>query len=121
MLHFHNRITRALLAIITLSTSALGSGALAGTTAYAYDALGRLAKATYPDSKQVCYNYDKAGNRTQVTKIAGTCTPTGLSSTSTSLAQASGSNNVVASTVDETSTGSEDTTSVSDSNASDSY
>ena len=50
--------------------------AKAGTTSYMYDTLGRIIKVTYPDAKQICYQYDKAGNRTQVNRAAtGTCTP----------------------------------------------
>jgi len=63
-----------------------GTSAHAGNTTYQYDALGRVIKVTYPDSKQICYAYDSAGNRTQVKRqAAGTCTVTG--STVTSSAQ----------------------------------
>ncbi|WP_090649710.1 RHS repeat domain-containing protein [Asticcacaulis taihuensis] len=55
-----------------------GTSASAGNTTYQYDALGRVIKVTYPDSKQICYAYDSAGNRTQVKRQAtGTCTVTG--------------------------------------------
>ncbi|CAM3374580.1 YD repeat-containing protein [Asticcacaulis taihuensis] len=55
-----------------------GTSASAGNTTYQYDALGRVIKVTYPDSKQICYAYDSAGNRTQVNRQAtGTCTVTG--------------------------------------------
>lgn len=33
---------------------------------YAYDALGRLTSATYPNGVTITYTYDAAGNRTQV-------------------------------------------------------
>lgn len=52
------------------------SSVSAGNTTYQYDALGRVVKVTYPDSKQICYQYDDAGNRIKVQKQAtGTCTP----------------------------------------------
>ena len=35
------------------------------TTTYQYDTLGRLSTATY-SSKNITYNFDPAGNRTQV-------------------------------------------------------
>lgn len=55
-----------------------GTSAFAGNTTYQYDALGRVIKVTYPDSKQICYAYDSAGNRTQVQRQAtGTCSVTG--------------------------------------------
>ena len=40
--------------------------ALAATATYDYDALGRLTGITYADGKAVIYQYDAAGNRTQV-------------------------------------------------------
>jgi len=53
-----------------------GGSTCAGNTTYQYDALGRVVKVTYPDSKQICYQYDAAGNRTQVKRQAtGTCAP----------------------------------------------
>jgi len=33
---------------------------------YAYDSLGRLTSATYPNGVTITYTYDAAGNRTQV-------------------------------------------------------
>ncbi len=60
----------------------------AGTTAYQYDALGRVIKAVYPDLKHICYAYDSAGNRTQVKRQAtGTCTVTGSTLTSSLTAE----------------------------------
>ena len=35
----------------------------AGTTAYKYDALGRVLLSTYPDGSQDGFSYDSAGNR----------------------------------------------------------
>jgi YD repeat-containing protein len=40
-------------------------GAFGGVT-YSYDTLGRLSTAVYDNGKQITYNYDPAGNRTQV-------------------------------------------------------
>ena len=40
---------------------------------YAYDALGRLASAAYPNGVTIIYSYDAAGNRTQVS--AGAAPP----------------------------------------------
>ena len=55
------RLTIALIAF-GLATSVPASAA----TTYVYDALGRLASATYDSGKQIVYSYDAAGNRTQV-------------------------------------------------------
>jgi YD repeat-containing protein len=47
----------------------LGSAALAGSVAYTYDTLGRLATAVYSDgttTTTITYSYDAAGNRTSV-------------------------------------------------------
>lgn len=40
--------------------------AIAGSTAFNYDALGRLITALYPDAALAVYEYDAAGNRTVV-------------------------------------------------------
>jgi len=42
----------------------VGFSAQAGTIAYTYDALGRLATVTYSDGTVITYSYDAAGNRT---------------------------------------------------------
>lgn len=61
----------------------------AGNTTYQYDSLGRVVKVTYPDTKQICYSYDAAGNRTQVKRQAtGTCTPPSLTLTSSMTVEA---------------------------------
>ncbi len=39
-------------------------------TAFAYDANGRLAQATYPEGNSTAYGYDARGNVTQVTRYA---------------------------------------------------
>lgn len=44
------------------------STALAGTTTYTYDTQGRVIQVAYSNGTVVTYAYDKAGNRTQVTK-----------------------------------------------------
>lgn len=44
------------------------SGAIqAGSVAYTYDTLGRLAMATYGNGVVITYVYDAAGNRTSYT------------------------------------------------------
>lgn len=57
--------------------------AVAGTTIYDYDALGRLKNITAPDGSQVVYNHDQAGNRQTIAISGGTAppitAPTGLS------------------------------------------
>jgi len=45
--------------------SLLGSVSHAGTVTYAYDPLGRLSSASYPDGTCTAYRYDNNGNRTQ--------------------------------------------------------
>ena len=77
----------AVLAGIICAGALVASQALAGNTTYSYDALGRVIKVTYPDSKQICYAYDAAGNRTQVKRQStGTCTVTGSTLTAASSA-----------------------------------
>jgi len=67
-----------------------GAPAFAGNTTYQYDALGRVIKVTYPDNKQICYAYDRAGNRTQVKRQAtGTCTPSAITLTTSALVASS--------------------------------
>ena len=41
----------------------------ATATAYTYDTLGRVSTVTYPNGVIVTYNYDPAGNRTQVVTL----------------------------------------------------
>ena len=68
---------------VLCACAVLASTALAADTTYQYDSLGRVIKVTYPDSKQICYSYDAAGNRTQVKRQStGTCTVTGSALTS---------------------------------------
>jgi RHS repeat-associated protein len=43
-----------------------------GPTGYTRDALGRVTRITYPDSKQVSMTYDAAGNRISLTQPDGT-------------------------------------------------
>lgn len=51
----------------------LGAGAAqAGETSYTYDSLGRVTRVQYPDGGVVEYDYDKAGNRIEVRRTAGT-------------------------------------------------
>lgn len=73
---------------ILCASMVCGTPAIAGTTTYQYDSLGRVIKVTYPDSKQICYAYDSAGNRTQVKRQAtGTCTVAGSTLTSSLTAE----------------------------------
>lgn len=44
----------------------------AQAVAFAYDRLGRISTATYPNGAVITYGYDAAGNRTQVVTTAGT-------------------------------------------------
>lgn len=79
---------KPVLAGIMCASLLLGTSAFAGNTTYQYDALGRVIKVTYPDSKQICYAYDSAGNRTQVQrKATGTCSVTGSTLTSSLTAE----------------------------------
>lgn len=59
-------------AAIAFSMLALAGQAIAGTTTYKYDALGRVIEVVYPDGSKITYTYDAAGNRTQVVRTAGT-------------------------------------------------
>ena len=68
------RVLKIALCAATVITVLSGTSAIAGNTTYQYDTLGRVVKVTYPDAKQVCYDYDSAGNRIQVKRQAtGTC------------------------------------------------
>lgn len=49
-----------------LSSCLIPLTADADTVVYAYDALGRVVTATYGNGTVITYNYDPAGNRTQV-------------------------------------------------------
>jgi YD repeat-containing protein len=48
-----------------LWAAVFGASALAATTTYEYDALGRLVKASQSSTNEATYAYDAAGNRTQ--------------------------------------------------------
>jgi len=60
------RLIMPLLAVMGALVSI--SPSMAGTTSYKYDALGRVVEITYPNGTKVKYAYDKAGNRTLVSK-----------------------------------------------------
>ncbi len=47
--------------------AALTTPAIAGTTNYTYDELGRLRTVTAPDGSQTSYTFDPAGNRQSIT------------------------------------------------------
>ena len=59
----------SVMAIIIAALSA--SPSFAGDTTYKYDALGRVVEVNYPDGTKITYQYDAAGNRTQVVKTPG--------------------------------------------------
>jgi YD repeat-containing protein len=50
------------------------SNLAAGTVTYAYDPIGRLASAAYPDGTCVAYTYDLAGNR-KAYNVSGSSAP----------------------------------------------
>lgn len=68
----NRRSTLARLALMGLgATGALRAGAaLAETTQYTYDALGRIVLVVFESGASVQYFYDTAGNRTQVVRAA---------------------------------------------------
>ena len=77
------RLFRPMLIAVAISNLLLSGPSLAGTVTFAYDPLGRVVKVTNPDGKQTCFNYDKAGNRTQVVVSSSTCTPAAMLSSGT--------------------------------------
>ena len=50
--------------LLGLIAAAVSGSASAASVTYTYDALGRLAKATYSTGAIITYVYDAAGNRT---------------------------------------------------------
>lgn len=64
------RLGKTALIVIAGLTLVAGS-AVAGTTTYKYDALGRVIEVDYPDGSIVQYTYDAAGNRTRTVRQAG--------------------------------------------------
>jgi YD repeat-containing protein len=77
--HWRRRIRRLL---ATASTLAIFPFVVAGTashatpTTYTYDARGRVTGVSYPDGGTVTYQYDPAGNRTQVVRTSHNGSPT---------------------------------------------
>ena len=55
--------SRIACAVVMGALMAASSVAVAGTTAYKYDPLGRVLLSTYPDGSQDGFSYDSAGNR----------------------------------------------------------
>lgn len=49
------------------NSNPISMATLAGTSFYGYDATGQLTDVTYPDGRNVTYEYDLAGNRVTVT------------------------------------------------------
>lgn len=69
-----NDMHRGKMALAALAAGLLLAGAMpamAGTTTYKYDALGRVTEVDYPDGSIVYYAYDAAGNRISTTRHAG--------------------------------------------------
>jgi uncharacterized protein RhaS with RHS repeats len=54
--------------LIAVALGSYGNVAIAGTTTYKYDSLGRVIEVNYANGTKVFYYYDKAGNRTQIVK-----------------------------------------------------
>jgi YD repeat-containing protein len=63
---------RMVMAITIMAGFAMAGSVFAGTTTYKYDVQGRVVEIDYPNGAIVKYTYDNAGNRTQVTRQAGT-------------------------------------------------
>jgi YD repeat-containing protein len=64
--------------VLTLVGIALTSAALAATTTYQYDALGRLVQVNHNNGNVTTYTLDAAGNRTQLTDTSPLAAPTTL-------------------------------------------
>jgi predicted site-specific integrase-resolvase len=66
-------MTRTLI-LLTTGLLFLSQSSVSAATTYKYDNLGRLACVAYDNGKVIVYNYDPAGNRTQVV-VQGTACP----------------------------------------------
>jgi len=75
----------AILAVTALV--GIGTGiSEAGTTAYTYDALGRVIAVTYPSGTADNFQYDSAGNRTQVVRATSAIVAPTVGNTSLTVA-----------------------------------
>lgn len=67
-----------LLALGLLGVPSFGSHAANGSVVYTYDALGRIATASYDTGVCIAYTYDANGNRTSQKILATSPTSTGV-------------------------------------------
>ena len=69
------RVFLSQLVIAGIVSELLGAKAFGETVQYSYDAHGRLVRASYSNGVVIDYNYDNAGNRTQVVRTTSVSPP----------------------------------------------